>query len=97
MSTLMVQPRTFRLCVGTTQGAWAQLEDGAFGMTRIGFAFDDPGKFLATQRVHLSVELTDSGWVHALRGRDFLKADGHVLASISGTIQGKRIDADRPG
>jgi hypothetical protein len=53
------------------------MDDGTFGMTWVGFAFDAAGKFLVTQRVRVSVHLNEtrdgfSGPFHT----DFAGADG---------------------
>jgi hypothetical protein len=55
-------------------------------------AFDDAGKFLATQRVRAAFQLnaTLDGFTGPFTA-DFIGADGQVLASTSGTVQDTRI------
>jgi hypothetical protein len=61
-------------------------------------ARDDAGKFLATQRVRVAVQLNDTlDGFSGLFKTDFIGADGHVLASTSGTVLGTRIQVERPG
>ena len=88
---------TDKMFIGTTHGAWAPLEDGAFGLTFIGFAFDGAGAFLAQQRIRVAVRLNDArdGFAGPFQ-TDFVGADGQVLASSSGTVQGTRITAEPP-
>jgi hypothetical protein len=88
---------TDRMVIGTTHGAWAPLADGAFGLTFIGFAFDGAGAFLAQQRIRVAVRLNDArdGFAGPFQ-TDFLGADGQVLASSSGTVQGTRVAAEPP-
>ena len=60
-------------------------------------AFRFAGKFLATQRVRVAVQLNDT--LDAFTGpfkTDFIGADGQVLASTSGTVQGARIQVEPP-
>jgi hypothetical protein len=83
--------------ISTTHGVWARMDDGRFGLTWVGFAFDDAGTFLATQRVRVAVELNDT--LDGFSGpftTDFVGADGQVLASASGTVQGTRIQVEPP-
>src|SRR5207248_8914059 len=86
-----------KMFISTTHGAWVRMDDGMFGLTWVGFAFDDAGKFLATQRVRVAVQLNDSldGFTGPFTA-DFIGADGRVLASTSGTVQGTRIQVERP-
>jgi hypothetical protein len=42
-----------KMFISTTHGAWERMDDGTFGLTWLGFAFDEAGKFLATQRVRV--------------------------------------------
>jgi hypothetical protein len=68
-----------------------------FIATTHGFAFDDAGKFLATQRVRAAFQLDDT--LNGFTGpftADFIGADGQVLASSSGTVQGTRIQVEPP-
>jgi hypothetical protein len=54
-----------KMFISTTHRAWVRMDDGMFGMTWVGFAFDDAGKFLATQRVRVSVKTQQyPGWLH---------------------------------
>ena len=86
-----------KMFISTTHGAWAGMDNGMFGLTWIGFAFDDAGKFLATQRVRVAVQLDDT--LDRFTGpftTDFIGADGQLLASTSGTVQGTRIQVESP-
>ena len=81
--------------ISTTHGVWARMDDGVFGLTWVGFAFDDSGKFLATQRVRVAVHVNET--LDGFSGpfeTDFIGADGQVVASTSGTVQGTRIQAE---
>ncbi len=86
-----------KMFISTTHGAWARMDDGTFGMTWVGFAFDEAGKFLATQRVRVSVQLNEAqdGFTGPYK-TDFIGADGQVVASISGTVEGRRILVEPP-
>ena len=86
-----------KMFISTTHGAWMRMDDGGFGLTWVGFAFDDAGKFLATQRVRVAVQLSDTldGFSGPFK-TDFIGADGQVLASTSGTVQGTRIQVESP-
>ena len=57
-----------KMFIGTTHGAWVRLDDGGFGLTWVGFAFDDAGKFLATQRVRSWFSLTTHWMRRSRRG-----------------------------
>jgi hypothetical protein len=87
-----------KMFISTTHGAWARMDDGGFGLTWVGFAFDDAGKFLATQRVRVAVRLNDTldGFTGPFK-TDFTGADGQVVASSSGTVLGTRIQVETPG
>jgi hypothetical protein len=86
-----------KMFIATTHGAWVQMDDGGFGTTYVGFAFDDAGKFLATQRVRAAFQINDTldGFTGPFTA-DFIGADGQVLASTSGTVQGTRIQVESP-
>jgi hypothetical protein len=88
---------TDKMFISTTHGAWVRMDDGTFGLTWVGFAFDDAGKFLATQRVRVSVQLNDAmdGFTGPFK-TDFIGADGQVVASTSGTVEGTRIEVEPP-
>lgn len=83
---------TDKMFISTTQGTWLRSSDGTFGLTFVGFAFDDSGKFLATQRIRVSVQVNDSqdGFTGPFK-TDFIGDNGQVLASSGGTVQGTRI------
>jgi hypothetical protein len=86
-----------KMFISTTHGAWVRMDDGGFGLTWVGFAFDDTGKFLATQRIRVAVHLNDT--LDGFTGpfvTDFVGADGQVAASTSGTVQGTRIQVEPP-
>jgi len=86
-----------KMFIGTTHGAWSRMDDGGFGLTWVGFAFDDAGKFLATQRVRVAVQLNDT--MDSFSGpfkTDFVGADGQVVASVGGTVLGTRIQVETP-
>ncbi len=83
--------------ISTTLGAWVRSADGTFGLTFVGFAFDDTGKFLASQHIRVAVQVNDNQ--DRFTGpfkTDFIGADGQVLASVSGTVQGTRIQVEAP-
>jgi hypothetical protein len=88
---------TDTMFISTTHGAWARMDDGMFGLTWVGFAFDAGGKFLATQRVRVAVQLNDTldGFSGPFK-TDFVGPDGQVLASTGGTVQGTRIQVEPP-
>ena len=83
--------------ISTTHGVWARNTDGTFGVTFAGFAFDDTGKFLAMQRIRVAVQVNDTrdGFTGPFK-TDFISADGQVLASSSGTVQGTRLQVEPP-
>jgi hypothetical protein len=86
-----------KMFISTTHGVWARNADGTFGLTFAGFAFDDTGKFLAMQHIRVAVQVNDPQ--DAFTGpftTDFIGADGRVLASSSGTVQGMRIQVEAP-
>jgi hypothetical protein len=83
--------------ISTTHGVWAPNADGTFGLTFAGFPFDDTGKFLATQRIRVGVQVNET--LDRFTGpfqTDFIGADGQVLASSSGTVQGTRLQVEAP-
>jgi hypothetical protein len=86
-----------KMFISTTHGAWMRMDDGGFGLTWVGFAFDDAGKFLATQRVRVVVQLNDTldGFTGPFK-TDFIGADGQVVASAGGTVLGTRIQVETP-
>ena len=86
-----------KMFIGTTHGEWAHIGDREFGLTFVGFAFDDAGKFLATQRIRVAVRVDEAS--DSFTGpfkADFLAADGGVLASSGGTVLGTRIRVEPP-
>jgi hypothetical protein len=88
---------TDTMFISTTHGVWARMDDGTFDLTWVGFAFDDGGKFLATQRVRVAAQLNDTldGFSGPFK-TDFVGPDGQVLASTGGTVQGTRIQVEPP-
>ena len=86
-----------RHAVSTTHGVWAANLDGTYTFTFAGFAFDNGGNFLATQRIRVAVEVneTQDGFSGPFN-TDFIGADGQVLASSNGTVRGTRILAESP-
>lgn len=86
-----------KMFISTTHGVWARNTDATFGLTFAGFAFDDTGKFLAMQRIRVAVHVNDTqdGFSGPFT-TDFIGADGQVLASSSGTVQGTRIQVEAP-
>jgi len=86
-----------KMIISTTHGVWARNADGTFGLTFAGFAFDDAGKFLAMQHIRVAVQVNDTqdGFTGPFT-TDFIGADGRVLASSSGTVQGTRIQVEAP-
>ena len=86
-----------KMFISTTHGSWGRTDDGRFGLTFIGFAFDDTGVFLATQRIRVAVQVDDTaGSFSGPYQTDFLADDGTVKASASGTVQGTRIQMELP-
>jgi hypothetical protein len=85
------------MLISTTQGEWLRTDDGQYALTFVGFAFDESGRFLATQRVRVAAQLSDS--LEEFSGPyqvEFIGADGGVLASLTGTVHGTRIHAELP-
>ena len=84
-----------QMVIGTTHGVWARAGDRAYALTFVGLAFDEAGKFLATQRIRVTVELDRTRDVFGGPFlTDFIAADGHVLASSTGTVHGARIGVE---
>jgi hypothetical protein len=88
---------TDKMFISTTHGVWARNADGTFGLTFAGFAFDATGKFLAMQRIRVAVQVNENqdGFAGPFN-TDFIGADGQVLASSSGTVQGTRMQVEAP-
>lgn len=89
---------TSAMIIGTTHGGWYRTGRRSFVMTFVGLAFDEAGAFLATQRVRVAAEVSPDG--DSFGGpfqTDFLAADGKLLASVKGTVQGTRIAVEPPG
>jgi len=86
-----------KMLISTTHGAWVRNPDGTFGLTFVGFAFDDTGKFLAKQLIRIAVQVSDGQdrFTGPFR-TDFIGADGLVLASTNGMVQGVRIQVEAP-
>jgi hypothetical protein len=88
---------TDTMFISTTHGVWARNADGTFGLTFSGFAFDDTGKFLATQRIRVEVQVNDAQ--DRFTGpftTDFIGPDGQILASSRGTVEGTRMQVEAP-
>jgi hypothetical protein len=87
-----------KMFISTTHGAWAPNADGTYGLTFAGFAFDDAGKFLAMQHIRVVAQVDDSrdGFSGPFK-TDFIGADGQVLASSSGTVEGTRMQVEGLG
>jgi hypothetical protein len=86
-----------KMVISTTHGTWGRTDDGRFGLTFVGFAFDDTGAFLATQRIRVAVEVDDTvGSFSGPYRTDLVADDGSVVASSSGTVQGTRIHVEVP-
>lgn len=86
------------MIIGTTHGAWSRTGGRSFAMTFVGLAFDEAGAFLATQRIRVAPEVSPAG--DSFGGpfqTDFLAADGHILASVAGTVRATRIAVEPPG
>jgi hypothetical protein len=88
---------TDTMFISTTHGVWARNADGTMGVTFAGFAFDDTGKFLATQRIRVAIQLNDTqdGFTGPFT-TDFMGPDGQILESSSGTVQGTRMQVEAP-
>jgi hypothetical protein len=82
-----------KMFISTTHGAWITNPDGTFGLTFVGFAFDETGKFLATQRVRVAVEVNADAFSGPFK-TEFIGSDGQILASSSGTVQGTRLQVE---
>ena len=84
-----------KMFISTTHGAWVHNGDGTFGLTFAGFAFDETGKFLAVQHIRVAVQVNDSqdGFSGPFK-TDFIGADGQVLASSSGSVEGTRMQVE---
>jgi hypothetical protein len=81
-----------KMLISTTHGEWVRTGDREFGLTFVGFAFDDAGQFLATQRIRVAVRVDDASMSFSGPFRtDFVGADGTVKASSAGTVEGTRI------
>ena len=81
-----------KMFISTTHGAWNRTSDTEVGLTIIGFAFDEAGRFLATQRIRAVLEINDAGdEFNGAAKTDFLGADSTLLASVSATVRGSRI------
>jgi hypothetical protein len=84
---------TDKMFISATHGAWLLNADGTYGLTFIGLAFDESGRFLATQHVRVTVQVNENQFDGPFR-TDFVGADGQVLASASGTVQARRIEVE---
>jgi hypothetical protein len=86
---------TDKMFISTTHGAWAQNTDGSYGLTFAGFAFDDAGRFLAVQRIRVSVQLNEAEDTFSGPFKtDFVDGDGQIVASSSGTVRGTRLQVE---
>ena len=87
-----------KMFISTTHGVWAPNGDGTFGLTFAGFAFDDTGKFLAVQHIRVAAQVNDSqdGFSGPFK-TEFVGADGQVLASSSGSVEGTRMQVEGLG
>ena len=86
-----------KMFISTTHGSWGRTDDGRFGLTFVGFAFDETGAFLATQRIRVAVQVDDTaGSFSGPYQTEFVVDDGTVKASSSGTVQGTRIQMELP-
>ncbi len=86
-----------KMLISTTHGEWVRCGDRAFVLTFYGFAFDEAGTFLATQYIRVAPVLGEA--LDTFSGpftTQFLAADGHVLATSSGMVQGTRIRVEPP-
>ena len=86
-----------KMLISTTHGEWVRSGDRAFVLTFYGFAFDEGGTFLATQHIRVAPVLGEA--LDTFGGpftTQFLAADGHVLATNSGMVQGTRIRVEPP-
>jgi hypothetical protein len=86
---------TDKMFISTTHGAWASNGNGTFGLTFAGFAFDITGKFLAMQHIRVAVQVNDSqdGFSGPFK-TDFIGSDGQVLASVSGSVEGTKMQVE---
>jgi hypothetical protein len=86
-----------KMFISTTHGAWARTAENTFNLTFVGFAFNDAGEFLAMQRIRVAVQLNDNqDGFSGLAKTDFIGADGQVVASSTGSVQGMRIQVEPP-
>ncbi len=86
-----------KIFISTTHGAWNRTSDTEFGLTISGFAFDEAGRFLATQCIRAVLEVNDAGdEFNGAAMTDFVGADSTLLASVSATVRGSRIAVEAP-
>lgn len=86
-----------KMVISTTHGEWVRSGDRAFVLTFYGFAFDEGGAFLATQRIRVAPVLGEA--LDTFSGpftTEFLAAEGHILAATTGMVQGTRIRVEPP-
>ena len=86
-----------KIVISTTHGEWVRVGNREFLLTFYGFVFDEGGAFLATQRIRVAPVLGEA--LDTFAGpftTDFTAADGRVLVSTNGTVQGTRIRVEPP-
>jgi hypothetical protein len=86
-----------KMFISTTHGEWVRSGDHAFALTFYGFAFDEGGTFLATQRIRVAPVLSET--LDTFSGpftTEFLAAEGHILATTTGMVEGTRIRVEPP-
>ena len=86
-----------KMVISSTHGEWVRRGDRAFVLTFYGFVFDEAGTFLATQRIRVAPDLSET--LDTFSGpftTEFIAADGQVIVTASGTVQGSRIRVELP-
>jgi hypothetical protein len=81
-----------KMFISPTHGEWQRTGDREFALMFVGFAFDADGNFLAMQRIRVAPKLNET--LDTFSGpftTDFIGADGNVIVSSSGTVQGMRM------
>ncbi len=87
-----------RMFISTTHGEWMRTGDREFAVTVVGFAFDETGNFLATQRIRATIRLDETlNTFTALSNVQFVTSDGSVIDGGTVPVQGTRIRVEPLG
>ncbi|HZQ38914.1 MAG TPA: hypothetical protein VFD32_23520 [Dehalococcoidia bacterium] len=80
------------MIIGTTHGEWVRTSDHQFAVTVVGFAFDETGMFLATQRIRAMITLGETmDSFTAQSNAQYITADGTVIDGGTVPVVGTRI------